>query len=235
MGRQAREGKRPAQGHPSKSPGDTGSGSWLASLQPHASSLSWLPSPCYPPHHWAAPVSYFLSPSCSEPCPGLPVTSPLPWFTLPLLPRLSSPGPWSQGSLPTFSLASAFFPLLGPPRLSWGSFWVGLAPFLPPPLSRGLERKDELLGRERELSPGFGTGWPEDERRSRGAHPEAPTARPSSGSGTADLWSPQGLRARGQVTRAWWEEWPCTLAPLVPAFEPRELWKGWALYKCPHF
>lgn len=41
----------------------------------------------------AAPVSQFLSPSCFQPCPGLPVASPLPWFALPLLPRLSSPGP----------------------------------------------------------------------------------------------------------------------------------------------
>lgn len=53
------------------------------------------------PHHWAALLPPFLSLSCFLPCPGLPVASPLPSFTLPLLPGLSSPGPWSYRRLPT--------------------------------------------------------------------------------------------------------------------------------------
>ena len=86
-----------------------------------------LPLPL--PPHWAAPVSYFLSPSCLQPCLGLPVASPLPSFALPLLPLLSSTGPWSQGRLPTLSLASAFSP--GPSQLVLGLLLGWAAPFLP--------------------------------------------------------------------------------------------------------
>lgn len=89
---------------------------------------------------------------------------------------------------------------------------------------------------ERELSPGFGTGWPEDER----VEAEVPTQKPPQPGPAQALeqltcgGSPgaegKGTGHKGMVGRR-----VCTLAPLVPAFEPRELWKVWALYKCPHF
>lgn len=160
-GKTGQRGKETCPGAPQQVP--RGHWKWQLTGLPAAPYffIILVTSPRHPPHHWAAPVFYFLSPSCSEPCPGLPVASPLPWFTLPLLPRLSSPGPWSQGSLSTLSLASAFFPLLGPLSLSWGCSWVGLAPFLPPPLSIVVERKDELLGREHELSQALGLGGQE--------------------------------------------------------------------------
>ena len=130
MGRQAREGKRPAQGHPSRSPGDTGSGSWLASLQPHASSSSWSPSPCYRPitgllqfltsslHPAPSPAQACLSPHLSPgllshcclvfllPAPGARGVSPPSLW--PVLSSLSWALPACPGAPPELGLPLSF-------------------------------------------------------------------------------------------------------------------------------
>lgn len=90
-----------------------------SSFCPPSSLFCHLTLPLPLPPHWVAPVSHFLSPSCLQLCLGLPGASPLPSFALPLLPLLSSPGPWSQGRLLT-SLWP-MFSLLVPPSLSWDS------------------------------------------------------------------------------------------------------------------
>lgn len=111
-------------------PQDTGS-----SFCPPSSLLCHLTLPLPLPPRRVAPVSHFLSLSCLQLCLGLPVASPLPSFALPLLPLLSSPGPWSQGRLPTRSLANAFS--TGPSQLVLGLLLGWAAPSLPLSSSQG--------------------------------------------------------------------------------------------------
>ena len=117
------------------------------------------------------------------------------------------PAPGARGVSPP-----SLWPVLS--SLSWAlSACPGAAPGLGLPLSFRLLSQEGLKGRVNSWAGSINSlrywDWVgrkqllNDGRGSRGAHPEDPAARPSSGSGPADLWSPQGLRARGRVTRAW--------------------------------
>lgn len=118
-------GKETCPGAPQQVPRD--SGSRLASCSPML--LHRLGHPPLLPTS-SLGCSSFLLPLHPAPSPAQACLSPhLSLVYSPIAACSSSPRALEPGESPHPLLASAFFPLLGPPSLSWGSSWVGLAPF----------------------------------------------------------------------------------------------------------